>query len=424
MNLSNLYSLLNTPFYIEQQYGASQLPLLLNLITSTKEGKIDASEKKEPKSSFIYSDEGSTGSSSQKVAILNIKQPIVKHSQFCGPEGTKSMMNRLRTIENDNDIAGVVLDIDSGGGQVYGTPEFHDFIKNFSKPVVTYTDGLLCSAAYYIGSAASHIVANKRADAIGSIGVYSQILDVTGWYEKQGAKLHTIYSSKSTEKNKAYREVLEGNYDSYISEELDPLVDSFVEDMKSSRENLNKKVFKGATFNASDSLELGLIDEIGTIQTAIDKVFELSNNTQTQNTTNMKNYTHIQTALGMDAPFESNDQGVYLNEDQLDVIEEAVEAGANVDATVESATTPLNTQITTLTDASTEVDNALNAAFKQAEFDRGEMTQAEAIQFMSNKLEEYGSNDGASHTKTKDNADNVEVDSLVGGYDIAAAMNN
>jgi protease-4 len=34
----------------------------------------------------------------------------------------------------------------------------------------------MCSAAYYIGSATSHIIANKRADAIGSIGVMVSLL--------------------------------------------------------------------------------------------------------------------------------------------------------------------------------------------------------------------------------------------------------
>jgi protease-4 len=73
----------------------------------------------------------------------------------------------MKSYAQDPNCIGVVLDIDSGGGQVSGTPEFYDYIASFKKPVVAYTDGLMCSAAYYIGSATSHIIANKRADAIG-----------------------------------------------------------------------------------------------------------------------------------------------------------------------------------------------------------------------------------------------------------------
>jgi protease-4 len=56
-----------------------------------------------------------------------------------------------------------------------------------------YTDGLMCSAAYYIG-ATSHIIANKRADAW-SIGVMVSFIDFSGIYEKQGATLITEYAT-------------------------------------------------------------------------------------------------------------------------------------------------------------------------------------------------------------------------------------
>src|SRR5690606_21664710 len=168
----------------------------------------------------------------EKYAVIDpIKSPIYKYNQECGPRGTKTIMNVLDRLRNDDTVAGVVLDIDSGGGQVYGTPEFHDYLVDYPKPLVTYTDGIMASAAYYIGASADHIIANKRSDAIGSIGAYAQFLDLQGYYEQKGAKLHTIYSSKSEEKNKSYRELLKGNYDIYIKENLDPIVNDFINDI-------------------------------------------------------------------------------------------------------------------------------------------------------------------------------------------------
>ena len=254
MSIANLHTLLNKPWYIEQNYGEAHLPLIFNILSGKQVTRKEDDE--EPLITYLgfgdYS-EKDEASDDQKVAVLSIKNPIVKHSQWCGPQGTKSMMQELDRLKNDNSIAGVVLDIDSGGGQAYGTPEFHDYLKDYSKPVVAYTDGLMCSAAYYIGSAASHIVANKRAEAIGSIGAYTQFLDLTGYYEKQGAKVHTIYATKSIEKNKAYRDALEGKYETYVKEELDPLVDTFHADMKASRSGLSEKVFKGGTWGGIDA---------------------------------------------------------------------------------------------------------------------------------------------------------------------------
>jgi protease-4 len=442
MSISNLYSLLNTPFYVEQNYGSAQLPLLLNLLNGTS----TITEKVETESNIAFSSlmgaSGAGKTSAKQVAILSIKNPIVKHDQFCGPQGTKSMTRELLHLENDDSVAGVVLDIDSGGGQAYGTPEFHDFLKEYSKPIVAYTDGLMCSAAYYIGSAADSIVANKRAEAIGSIGAYTQILDVRGHYEKQGAKIHTIYATDSTEKNIAYREALDGDYEKYIKQELDPLVATFVADMQAARPSINKAVFKGATFNASNSLDLGLIDSIGNLQSAIDKVFELSSkNTNTKNTQKMsKNYANIQSALGLEVAFESNsDKGFFLSEHQMEVINLAMGEAKIIEedaitAAVTAATTPLTETITgleatilTATTSATAVTDALIAAETLAEIEVEDAANITArIEGLSAKITEYGGKDGATTTAIINDADdkNLGQKNIVGGIDISEYMDN
>jgi protease-4 len=50
----------------------------------------------------------------------------------------------------------------------------------------------MCSAAYYIGSATSHIIANKRADAIGSIGVMVSLLIFLEFMKKGNYTNHRI----------------------------------------------------------------------------------------------------------------------------------------------------------------------------------------------------------------------------------------
>jgi protease-4 len=68
----------------------------------------------------------------------------------------------MKSYAQDPNCIGVVLDIDSGGGQVSGTPEFYDYIASFKNQLL-----LILMCLLYIGSATSHIIANKRADAIG-----------------------------------------------------------------------------------------------------------------------------------------------------------------------------------------------------------------------------------------------------------------
>lgn len=432
MSIANLHSLFNKPWYIEESYAQAHLPLLLNILS----GKEVEKSKDVILGYVAASGQAITEPTAGSVAVLSIKTPILKYDQFCGPIGTKSMMRMLDSFKNDSSIAGVVLDIDSGGGQVYGTPEFHDYITSYPKPIVTYTDGYLCSAAYYIAAGSSYIIANKRADAIGSIGAYSQILDITGFYKKQGATLHTIYATKSTQKNEGYRKVLEGDYKTYIKEELDPLVDTFIVDMQESLTQLNEKVFAGATYKPPKALELGLINEIGTMQDAINKVIELSKINKSSKTTKKmdRNFPKVQAVLGMETDFESNDQGVYLSEEQLTTLETSLENHATElanqqtehETAVTAATDPLIAQITALTNGSNEVTSAIDAALAAADIPRNQLTDAEAVASLSALLTEYGKKDGAKPTVVRDNADASDLgnDNLVGGYDISKAMNN
>lgn len=398
MSISNLHTILNKPWYIEQNYGAAHLPLVFNILN----GKAITSKPEDEAPIITYlglNGSASNSSSTQQVAVLSIKNPIVKHDQFCGPQGTKSMMRELDSLKNNDSIAGVVLDIDSGGGQAYGTAEFYDYLRNYQKPIVAYTDGLMCSAAYYIGSAASHIVANKRAEAIGSIGAYTQILDLTGYYEKEGAKLHTIYATKSTEKNKAYRDVLEGNYESYIKQELDPLVETFHADMLAARPGLKEATLKGGTWNGADALKQGLIDEVGTIETAINKVFELSDKKPTNTKTMSTNRENLQAVLGIDAPLAATEEGSYLNDEQLNDIETAFSTHETALQTAQDATQLANTTVDALNATNETLVAQVNTALELTG-DNAVTNITDAVAALNAHIATLGNQPGETHTKT------------------------
>ncbi|RZJ71093.1 S49 family peptidase [Flavobacterium sp.] len=369
-----------------------------------------------------------SGQNNEYVAVIALKDPIYKYDQECGPYGTKSKIRRLQSFEADPNCKGIVLDIDSGGGQVSGTPEFHDIVKNFSKPIVTYTDGLMCSAAYYIGSASSHIVANKRADAIGSIGVMIHFVDLTGYFEQLGAKVITEYSTHSTEKNRPLEELLGGDASRYIKEELDPIAETFIADMKAARSGIPEDTFLGGTWNAQDALSRNLIDEIGTLQTAVEKVFELAKNTNPNSNTMSKNRTNLQAVLGLDAPLvETEEKGSYLNGEQLDTVEtrlaenessiatltqERDEALANVNQDAADATAQVTTAEASvdalLTDSGLEITGTLQ----------------EKLTSLSAHVVELNAKDGADHTNPKTDGNLSTSSNVIGGIDVSAALNN
>lgn len=436
----NLHTLLAGPLYINEMYGASLVPSIYRTLigNSIEEKSIEQlmSEKQSETQNT------SVNSSANKVVVVDFKQPVMKFDYIFWL-GTKTYTRILDQLKNDDSVAGVVLDIDSGGGQVYGTPEFYDYILNYPKPIVAYTDGYMCSGAYYIAAATQKIIANKRADAIGSIGAYATIVDSNGIWEHFGAKVHTIYATKSTEKNSEYREVIDNsNYEPYIKNQLDPIVETFVKDMKEARPNISEECFKGGTWTGEQSLELGLVDANGTLQDAIDKVFELSNAKKSSNqkpNTNMntKSLPKVEAVLGLVAPLALTDNGSYLNQEQLETIEGRLETleteNSNLQTQIDDANTAhqtaidaVNAQLTEATNNATAMETSVDAIMANLGLPvQGTIT--EKLAAIDAKATVIGQQDGGKTTAPKigvQGKDNPSTASLnIAGVDVAEALN-
>jgi len=86
-------------------------------------------------------------------------------------------------------VQAVFLDMDSPGGTVNGTPELAALVADVSKAKYTYafTDGQMCSAAYWIASQSDAVFATPSA-RVGSIGVLLPMLDESKAFEQAGIK--------------------------------------------------------------------------------------------------------------------------------------------------------------------------------------------------------------------------------------------
>ena len=96
-----------------------------------------------------------------------------------------------------DDIRAVLLDIDSPGGTVAGTPELAAAVAtlNERKPVYAFSSGLMASAAYWVASQARAIYATPSAQ-VGSIGVVQAFLDESEALEKRGLKVEVFAVGK------------------------------------------------------------------------------------------------------------------------------------------------------------------------------------------------------------------------------------
>lgn len=132
------------------------------------------------------------------VARMAIIGPMTKYGSSFAPLGGTILAKRtLRTLRQDPDVRGLVLEMDSPGGTVAGTDDLAQELAATSQqiPVVVHAADILASAAVYVASQAGMIVATKST-IIGSIGVLYRLEDNSAAYAMEGRKVHAVTSAK------------------------------------------------------------------------------------------------------------------------------------------------------------------------------------------------------------------------------------
>ena len=216
------------------------------------------------------------------VQVVRIEDAVMKYD-YCGSMGMERMQQGIRAANADSTIDSIVLLIDSPGGTVDGTYNLAAEISSSAKPVVSFINGMMCSAAYWIGSSAREVIADTANNGynatIGSIGTMCQWVDWTGSYEKEGAKIHTVYASKSKRKGKYMNDANGGNYDRLVND-LDKINETFIAAVSSNRNGKlsadAEDVFEGDVYNAKEALKLGLIDKMAGFDYAVKRSLQLA----------------------------------------------------------------------------------------------------------------------------------------------------
>ncbi|MDY4426911.1 MAG: signal peptide peptidase SppA [Helicobacter sp.] len=218
---------------------------------------------------LIFMPSSSGNSSLANVARIDLKGMIIQSDSF---------LEELSKLENNPNIKGVLLVIDSPGGTIPPSVEISEAVKRIrsKKPIVVYAQGSMASGSYLAGVWADRIIANKGA-LVGSIGVILNGVDVSELAEKLGIKTQIlkagIYKEAGTFMrpwNKQEEEMLKG----LIKEQYE----MFVSEVVAAR---NLEIVKegdfaqGRVFSASNALKLGLVDSIGSIYEAQKILFEL-----------------------------------------------------------------------------------------------------------------------------------------------------
>jgi signal peptide peptidase SppA len=215
------------------------------------------------------------------VALLPIHGPIVKRTQvFHGWYSDKVMVGSdfwaktVKRLAARTDIDHIILDIDSGGGQVSGTETFANavFEARQSTNVISVVNEFAASAALWIGAAASRIVIPPTAE-IRSLGVYTIHADWSKWLDEVGIKETVIHAGKY----KAIHErTLTDELKAHEQHLIDGLYSAFVDNVARFRgvssEHVLENWAEARCFLGSEAVSNGLADELGTLSDVLESV--------------------------------------------------------------------------------------------------------------------------------------------------------
>lgn len=224
------------------------------------------------------------GPSGERIAVVHVTGLIASGGSGSSPtegqiSGGDSVAAALRAARNDSGIHAIVLRVDSGGGSVVASEVIRREVQlaNSVKPVVVSMSDTAASGGYWISAPASRIVADP--DTItGSIGVLIGKFNLAGLYNMLGVSTDSVATSDnatlfSDEQNfsPVQRE--------YIQRSLQDTYTEFTAGVAAGRRMSMEavdKIAKGRVWSGAQAKEIGLVDDLGGIDRAVEVAKQLA----------------------------------------------------------------------------------------------------------------------------------------------------
>jgi protease-4 len=217
----------------------------------------------------------------RKVALITINGAIDGVGSRLKGSGTLyEATMRLHQAAEDNSVKAVLLAIDSPGGRLTASDVIYNEVlkvKASGKPVVVAVGNLAASGGLYIAAGADWIVASPTS-LVGSIGVIMNHMVFEELLDKIGIDVNPIKSTGSKDIGSPYRKMTPEET-KFFQDLISTFHDRFVNIISEGRGLEVDKVrtlASGKIYTAEQSLEYGLIDQIGYFESALDKIKELS----------------------------------------------------------------------------------------------------------------------------------------------------
>lgn len=215
---------------------------------------------------------------SNGIAIVPIIGSLVNRGAYIGASSGltsyEGITEQLKKASTDSEVRGILLDMNTPGGEAAGTFEVSKLIMEIrkKKPVVAMVADMACSAGYAIASAANQIFTTQTG-LIGSIGVVWVHFDRSQQMQNDGIKPTILHGGARKADGNPF-EPLSRATKANFQAEIDKLHTLFVETVIEGRPSLKEadiRATEAAVFMGQDAVNIGLADGVSTF----DRVLEV-----------------------------------------------------------------------------------------------------------------------------------------------------
>ncbi len=205
-------------------------------------------------------------------AIVPIVGSLVNRGSWIGSNSGltsyEGLAAQLREAADDPDVASILLDIDSPGGEATGMFAIAEQVRQIgmTKPVTAFVNDMAASAAYGIASAANEIVVSPTS-VVGSIGVVMTHMDRSKQLERTGVKPTLIYAGKHKVDGNSFGPLSETVH-ADLQGEVMKFYDQFVSLVGRGRTGMGEQAIRDTearTYIGQDAIKRGLADRIASL---------------------------------------------------------------------------------------------------------------------------------------------------------------
>jgi len=218
--------------------------------------------------------------SKNKIAVIYALGSIESGKGDDKTIGSEKISEAIRKARLDSTVKAIVLRVNSPGGSALASDVIwrEVLLAKKVKPVVASMGDVAASGGYYISCAATKIVADPTT-ITGSIGVFGMVPNLKGLFNnKLGITVDNVKTNNYADFGTTYRPLTESEKDIY-QVDVENIYTTFITHVAEGRGMTTDQVDsigQGRVWSGADALKIGLIDEFGGLDKAIEIAAKLA----------------------------------------------------------------------------------------------------------------------------------------------------